>query len=303
MRWGAPGRWLILASTLAVIVGATLGALARAQDDAPVGMCLLTLDEVGALTDLTFTNALEQPTGCTYQSDPAGEMYALDLRILPESDIEAVRYTFVRDGMETTVAGMPAWSSADGLFIDVGERLLAIQPIFFFAEDAPDPVAVQIPIAELAVPRVGSAIESAFGATDRLAAAFPTEVAGIPIFSDVLNLAEVAAYIDLGTAGIEEALAGIGLTLADVSIGMAYGNEPAQLVALQVPGADASIIVPAVSARFAGPDAVAEPQVRGGREVLAYPDARLWLYVDGDILWIVLNADDATIDAFFAALP
>ncbi len=214
-----------------------------------------------------------------------------------------MRFTYGRGGHDATVAGLPAWSSDDGLFVDLGERLLVVQPLFFLSAATPDPVAVQGPLAELAVPRIGPALESAFGATDRLTASFPMEVAGQPLYADIMAGQDFLRFVDLGTAAIVEVLAAQGMTLADVTVGSAFIGENTELLALQVPGLDAAMLVPPVGARLAGADATPEVQQRAGKEVLAYPDMQVWLLVSGDLLWIVRQADEATLDAILAALP
>ena len=82
-------------------------------------------------------------------------MYALDLRIDPDGSLDSVRFGYDRGGRDTTVAGMPAWSSDDGLFVDIGGRLLVVQPVFFLSDATPDPVPAQAAVAELAAPARG----------------------------------------------------------------------------------------------------------------------------------------------------
>jgi hypothetical protein len=299
MRLVAPCRSV----TVALALTALLGVSAGAQGEPPTGLCALALEEVESVTGLDFERIHELPTACSYTSDPAADMFALDLRIRSDPDLELVRLTYGRGGQDTTVAGFPAWSSDDGLFVDLGERLLVVQPIFFLSSATPDPVAIQAPIAELAAPRIGPALEAAFGATDRLTASFPVEFAGQPLYPDVMAGQDFLRFVDLGTAGIVEVLTAQGMTLADVTVGSAFMGENTELMALQVPGLDAAMLVPPVAARLAGPDATPELQQRAGKEVLAYPDMQVWLLVSGDVLWIVRQADETTLDAILAALP
>ena len=72
---------------------------------------------------------------------------------------------------------------------------------------------------------------------------------------------------------------------------------------MQVPGLDAALLVPAVSGRMAGAGATGTPETRAGRDVLAFPDQRVWLHVDGDVLWVISQADEVTLEAILEALP
>jgi hypothetical protein len=299
MRLVAPCRSVTLALALTALLAVPAGAL----DEPPTGLCALTLEEVESVTGLDFARIHELPTACSYTSDPAADLFALDLRIRSDPDLELVRLTYGRGGQDTTVAGLPAWSSDDGLFVDLGERLLVVQPVFFLSSATPDPVAIQAPLAELAAPRIRPALEAAFEATDRLTASFPVEVAGQPLHPDILAGEDFLRYVDLGTAGIVEVLAAQGMTLADITVGSAYIGESAELLAIQVPGLDAAILVPPVGARLAGVEATPEAQQRAGKALLAYPDRQVWLLVSGDVLWIVRQADETTLDAILAALP
>ena len=290
------------AAVLACALGITNGAGVAAQAEAPTSMCLLSVDELNELSGLSFASSDEASGACSYMSDPSVDMYALDLRISTESSLDGIRFQYERGGQETTVAGFPAWSSDDGLFVDVGERLFVVQPIFFLSESATDPVAVQAAVGERATPRVGSAIEAVFGDEDRLTALFPTEFDGFPLFVDVMAGSDFLAYVDLGTAAIEEVLTSQGLTLADLSIATAsFGG--ADVLAIQAPGVDASLLMPAVSegvARFGG---TPTPVQRAGRDLLSYPQMGAWLYTSGDVLWMITQPDETALDALLAVLP
>lgn len=303
MPQAASSHTSIAIAGLAMVLTMTAVAPTSAQDDAPASMCVLALDELNDVTGLAFTSTEESRGSCTYASDPAVDLYALDLRVDPDGSLDVVRFQYDRGGEDTTVDGLPAWSSDDGLFVDIGGRLLVVQPVFFFSGAAPDPVAVQAVIAALAAPRVGAAVEAAYRAEDSLTARLPTAIAGQPVHPDVMNGADFFRFVDLGTAAIEEVLLGQGLTLADVSVGSFFTGEETEVFALHVPGLDAALLVPAVSGRLAGPGATGMPETRAGREVLAFPDQRMWLYVDGDVLLVISRTDEDTLDAILEALP
>jgi hypothetical protein len=293
-------------SRIALIVAglvALSAASVRAQADDPASMCLLTLEELNDVSGLAFVTSDEARGACTYLSDPAVDTYALDLRVdADDAALDAVRFQYDRGGRETSVADFPAWSSDDGLFVDLGERLFMVQPIFFMAASELDPVRVQQAVAELAVPRASAAIEAIFGGEDRLTALFPTEVGGLPVFVDVMNGRDFLAYVDLGNAAIEEALASQGLTLDDLSIATASTPE-GDITALQAPGMDAELLVPAVTERFSALGATATPTERAGKSLVSFADQGIWLYASGDVLWMITQPDGPALDAILEALP
>jgi hypothetical protein len=302
MSPASPRRWaggvvLVVAALVTLSV-----ATVRAQDDATGSMCLLTLDEVRDATGLPFASTAEARGACTYAVDPSTDMLALDLRLGPEGDLDSVRFAYDREGQDTTVGDFPAWSSADGLFVDVGDRLLVVQPVFFLSDAAPDAVPLQMAVAELAAPRVGSAIEAAFGDEDRLTSLFPTEIAGLPVFVDVMNGRDFLSFVDLGTAAIEEVLASQGRTLDDLSIGTASTMD-GDITALQVPGIDASLLLPAVTERLTAFGGTPTPTERAGKALVSFDEQGVWLYASGDVLWMITQPDDATLEAVLEVLP
>lgn len=305
MRLPAGRRATLAIAPLLVTLSGAVGAPAWAQDapdDERASLCVLTLDEVRDATGLPFATAAEARGACTYASDPSVDMLALDLRIDPEGDLENVRFSYDRGGRDTTVAGFPAWSSEDGLFVDVGGRLLVVQPVFFLSDAASDPVAAQVAIAELAAPRVGAAIDAAFGAEDRLRALFPPEFDGLSLFVDVMNGADFLRFVDLGTAGIEAVLSGRGMTLADLSVATTTIGA-ADVVAMQAPGLDASLLLPPVAEYLTTMTGKPTQETRGGRELLRFPEQGMWLYASGEVLWIISQADEPTLEAVLEVLP
>jgi hypothetical protein len=306
-RRSASSSALALMALVMLVVLVPLVALSaatvRAQADDASSMCLLTLDELNDASGLAFVTSDEARGACSYASDPAIDMYALDLRIdTDDSTLDGIRFQYDRGGRDTTVAGFPAWSSDDGLFVDLGERLLVVQPIFFLAASELDPVAAQEAVAELAAPRASAAVEAAFGGEDRLTALFPAEIAGMPLFVDVMNGRDFLSFVDLGNAAIEEVLASQGLTLDDLSIGTASTSD-GDITALQVPGMDAALLLPAVSERFSALGATATPTERAGKALISFPGQPFWLYASGDVLWMITQPDEAALDAILEVLP
>ena len=93
------------------------------------------------------------PANCTYDSDPAVDLYTIDLRVEGpdptavepmEDGLFLVRINYP-DGQDTTVGDLPAWESEQGLWVDTGDDVFVVQPILFFATDpasravVPDP--------------------------------------------------------------------------------------------------------------------------------------------------------------------
>jgi hypothetical protein len=125
-------------------------------------LCLVSLDELNELSGLRFVSTAAGPSNCTYDSDPAEDLFTLDLRI-EAADPSAVEpmedgLWFVRfdyeGGHDTTVAGLPAWEADDGIWVDIGDDVFVAQPILLFMSDPPDPATFLAPLAELAVSRL-----------------------------------------------------------------------------------------------------------------------------------------------------
>lgn len=155
--------------TLLVGVSIALGAPSAAQSPGPSpaasasgDACRVSLEELNELSGLRFVSTAGGPSNCFYDSDPAEAFYTLELRIEPpdptaveppEDGLLVVRITY-EDGRDTTVAGLPAWESPHGIWVDVGDDVLVVQPILSFMADPPDPRGFLAPVAELAVSRL-----------------------------------------------------------------------------------------------------------------------------------------------------
>jgi hypothetical protein len=120
------------------------------------------MDELNELTGLQFVSQAAGDANCSYDSDPEVDLYTVDLRVegpdptaleVPEDGLIIVRIEYP-DGRDTTVGGFPAWQSADGLWVDIGEDVFVVQPILFFAADPPAAEAFLVPVAELALTRL-----------------------------------------------------------------------------------------------------------------------------------------------------
>jgi hypothetical protein len=161
----AAGRRAVACFGVLLLVGAPVTAQSPSPPagDASAGtVCVLGLDELNGLTGLRFASMHAGPTNCTYDSDPADDLYTLDLRVVgPDPTVtEPIEdgLWLVRidedDGHETTVGGFPAWESPEGVWVDIGEDVFVVQPILFFMTDPPDPGTFLAAVAELALSRL-----------------------------------------------------------------------------------------------------------------------------------------------------
>jgi hypothetical protein len=134
-------------------------------------LCLLSLEELNDITGLRFATMAAGTANCSYDSDPADDLYTIDLRVEDQDPtaqdmgdgLILVRMQYP-DGTDTVVARFPAWESPNGLWVNIGEDLFVVQPILFFATDPPSARTFLVPIAELALTRLGRAGASRSGA-------------------------------------------------------------------------------------------------------------------------------------------
>jgi hypothetical protein len=124
-------------------------------------LCVLSVEEVSELVGLPLVAMVEGPTNCTYDADPAVMLATLDVRLEPPEPLlhggdllEWIRSDFAEGGRELTVAGFPAWEAGEGLWVDLGDQVLVVQPILFFLDDPPDARSFMAPIGELVLSRL-----------------------------------------------------------------------------------------------------------------------------------------------------
>lgn len=156
-------------SLLLAVALATPSAPAAAQSPAPVGgdgpLCVIPIAELVELTGLRFVSRAAGEANCAYDGDvSAGDVFTLDIRLEPsdptietggEDDLWFTRFDFEAGGRDVTVGGFPAWEADEGLWVDLGEDVLVIQPLLFFLDAAPAAQAFLVPIAELVLSRLG----------------------------------------------------------------------------------------------------------------------------------------------------
>jgi hypothetical protein len=127
-------------------------------------LCVVTLDELGAIIGLTFDRMASGSSNCAYDGGPDEAPYLIDLRLEdpgngfhqfddPSDRMAGYQFT-IRDSQETTVDDRLAWLGADGLAVDMGGQVLVVEPILVFATDAPDPLSFLPPLGEMVADRL-----------------------------------------------------------------------------------------------------------------------------------------------------
>jgi hypothetical protein len=315
--------------TLALSMVVAAAPIAHAQSPAapPSQFCsVLTPEEVTAALGVEVAIGDSTDIDCTYQSDfAAGSFASLNARFEESFDLEVMRLIFP-DGAEIQVAGMPAYASADSSLVYTG---LANGGAFVLqlvgsAADGVDLATAMTGLAELAIPRLaGIPLPTAepepsvptFHQDPELEAQFPDSVGGQPIEVQSVTGDMVSSILGSDPEALQQLndfLASIGKTLADVSVGVGfYSGPPAgSIIAIRIRGIDmASIapqILPLITAQMTDPQQTAV-QV-GGKNVTKVnsagaPDEQAqYLYPRGDVLWTVSTVEPALTEVF-GALP
>jgi hypothetical protein len=117
---------------------------------------LLTVEELNGLSPLVFATATPTQDGCTYDSDydASGEFFSLSL-YLQEGELSFLKDVW-GEGKDLTIAGKAAWGTETATWVDLGDGLLAIQPVLLGAGDsaALDLVTFAAAVGEIVVPRL-----------------------------------------------------------------------------------------------------------------------------------------------------
>lgn len=280
-----------------------------ASPGAPGPVCVLSADEVGAIVGLPFDVVASGTQNCLYQ-DAAGD-HALDIRLQDppfgstDADLTVVG---LGTGEATTVAGLPAWTSDEALWVDLGARLLVIQPILEFSSaaaqvnvtDVTRPIAKQV-IARLA-PDLANPTPVPTPATDQdLASLFPSQLRGAPVEVQTLTGQDVLDQVSGPAAdAISSVVAAQGRTIADLSLGVAdlfnAADRDGTILAIRLRGADAATFgIPIVLAFQGAPDLSIGQQAAtvAGKDILVLdipglePAQTIHAYFHGDVAWFV----------------
>jgi hypothetical protein len=334
------GGWVMkraaraIAAIVLLAIGATgiLGAPTLAQSPQASGpLCVLTLDELGEATGLTFQTMSGTDTSCEYASTATDSYLSVSVRV-EEGDLDLIKDFFSEGGEDVTVAGMPGWNSDIALWVDIGPRLLAVQAVFF-GTDVPENKPTQLAIAELVIPRLPAEVLEpspapsvgpmpSLNADPELAARFPTEIAGETVTPFTVSGQQLVDSVDTSdpeaAAALEafqEELAARGKTIDDLSFGTAFvmdteSGASVSLNALRIRDADMAsfrdALVPIFASEFE--DLQTEEIELGGKTVVKASDGSdpeaepRYFYVAGDVLWLV-NGDEPLLTEAFQKLP
>jgi hypothetical protein len=115
---------------------------------------LMTIEELNAATGLAFVSTSPYTDGCTWDSDFDTEYYNVSV-YREEGELDFIKQVWT-DGQDLTIAGLPAWATDLGTWVDLGDGLLNILP---YLEGAPstealDPIAFAQTVGEIVVPRL-----------------------------------------------------------------------------------------------------------------------------------------------------
>jgi hypothetical protein len=277
--------------------------------DATGPVCVISAQELAALVGVPFTAVSSGELNCLYHGDPATGPYAIDIRLegppvgSTDANLDLVR---LDAGAEATVAERPAWTSDEALWVDLGARLLVVQPIFEFSEATPPVEDITGRVAELVIERLAPELadptpEPTPMSDLDLAALFPTQLRGAPVTVQTITGPDIAAQ--LGSAAAEAVSAVVaeqGRTIDDLSMGIAdlfnAADRDGSIIAIRLRGADAATFgIPLLLATQGASDLpiARTPATVGGRDVLVLDipgvDAAssIHVYTRDDIAWFV----------------
>jgi hypothetical protein len=141
-------------------------------------------------------------------------------------------------------------------------------------------------------------------ADPELEALFPTSVGGQPLAVQSFAGSVMQQGDEDTWQAIEEALASVGRTIDDVTVGFALTPDfDAPVTAFRVAGADAAALLPAVIA-IQDASGTQTPGEIAGKSVVIVDGAegRTYAYARDDVIWLV-KAEDPGLTEIFSALP
>ena len=284
---------------------------------------MLTPEEVSTALGIDVTVSDSTDLDCTYQADFNSGAFLL-VNVRHEDGTLADLREFFSDYEDVTVGGQEAIIAPDAslLYVDTGDGMFTVQLVGTPA-DGIDAAAAVTSLAELALPRLADVplptpepepsdfpMPSFTGDPD-LAALFPTTIGGEELTTQTLSGTELAATGDPEQMQpVVDALAGLGKTLDDVSLGFAFGGT-ASIQAIKIDGVDANAILtdflPLLLTDVSDP--VQAPATLSGKSVIKVTDGpdeegadTRWIYAHDDVIWQVV-ADEPDLSEAFAALP
>ena len=321
-----------LAACLLVLVPAVLPARAQSPSPSssptPGSFCaVLSEAEVSAALYAAFVVKGGGDTACEWDPVPGalGSGLLDDLAFLK---VELQYDTFtditaaIPKGTPESVLGHDAYLTppffGTRLYVDVGipGRVLSLSLLGQALKV--DVEAVLVYLAEIVVDRLPTVPLAVPAGDPGLSSLFPKTVGGkrlevITLLGrDLAKSGGTSVYALLGA--FADALAAIGKTMDDVSVGSAHGTargKDVSIIAVRVVGADAAAVRPAVLAYFlAGYSDPRETALQiAGKAVSAETDgpprpgaARLYVYTSGDVVWLV-TAVEPGLSGVFGSLP
>jgi hypothetical protein len=218
------------------------------------------------------------------------------------------------DGEDVTVGGHLAYYSP-GMFLN--ELLIELDPgvlwLVITGFDG-DVKAALTELGELAVSRSASLPPppepepvADLHADPALEALFPTALGGQPLTVQSAAGSVLAQGDEESRRQIEEALASVGKTLADVTLAVAFTPDfSGSVTAFRIAGADAAALLPTVLALQAGGDGVTQTPGRvGAKDVVVVEGVGAgtqYYYTKDDVVWVV-QAQEPALTEIFDALP
>ena len=270
-------------------------------------MCLLSPSELSDLVGQPFDSASAGDLDCVYVGGPSPGAYALDVRLedppMGTSDA-TLDVVALGSGEATTVGDLPAWTSDEALWVDLGRRLMVVQPMWLPPDPARSMGDILAGVAEAVMARVPAELAdptpepTPISDTD-LASLFPTELKGAPVTVQTLAGPDLASQ--LGDPGsIDAILSGQGRTIDDLSVGVADlfdgDDRSGSILAVRLRDTDAATVgIPLLLALQGASDLDIgqTPATIAGKDVLVLdiegrdPAVPVHAWTHGDVAWFI----------------
>jgi hypothetical protein len=120
----------------------------------PKDICgLLSPAEIQILAPLAISQEAPQASGCIYRAAPdTGDLSSVTIRVA-DGDLPLVQSAYP-DGATMVLGGLDAYATSGSLWIDLGGRLLTIQPKLIGAPAEVDADRLALAVAAVIVPRI-----------------------------------------------------------------------------------------------------------------------------------------------------
>lgn len=281
-----------------------------APADATGPLCLFGPTELGELVGQPFETADAGDLDCLYVGGPAPGAYALDIRLEdppPGTTDATLDVVELGSGEPATVGGRPAWTSDEALWVDLGTRLLVVQPMWLPADPSRPLGDVLAGVAGAAIERLPGELANPTPAptpmsdTD-LGSLFPTELKGAPVSVQTLAGQDLVAQLGGpdGMGPIDTVLAAQGRTVDDLSIGVAdlfdANDRSGSIIAVRLRDTDAAAVgLPLLLALQGASDLEVgqTPATVAGKDVLVLdipgrdPGVPIYAWSHGDVAWFI----------------